>query len=404
MRVRHAVPALALLLTVSATACVHGAGDDPAFTETDSAGVRIAESSAPNWPAGEGWALSGEPLVDIGEAEGEDAYRFGWIMTATFLPDGGLVVLDGQSAVLRAYDPDGTHRWSTGGQGGGPGEFSRPSAVVRLGTDSLLVWDPARPGASILTTDGAFVRSFLVDAGNAGFSTRSVAVTPDRTLLLFASGSTALLDGPPLKQGMARERDPVLRVDLGTGAVLDTVGVYPGMEWYATEGGIGPPPFAHMAWFALRDSTLVVGTSEDFSVDLYALDGRLAGIERVSGIDLAVRDGDMEAYRNAYAEVVDDPQQLERLMDRLDKVPVPERKAAYSMILADTEGNLWLLGVPVGPHLSREVSVISPQGRYLGTVTLPERFVPTDIRGDALVGYWRDELDVQHVRVYAILK
>ncbi len=403
MRARSA-RALSLLLLVSATACVHGAGDDPAFTVTDSAGVRIAESTAPRWASGGGWALSDEPLADIGAAEADEPYQFGWIMAATFLPDGGFVVLDGQSAVLRAYDADGTHRWSTGGQGDGPGEFSRPSAVRRLGGDSLLIWDPGRPGASILTNDGAFVRSFLVDAGNAGFSTRSVAVTPDRTLLLFASGSTALLDGPAPRQGMARERDPVLRVDLGTGAVLDTVGVFPGMEWYATDGGIGPPPFAHMAWFALRDSTLVVGTSEDFSVALHRLDGQLAGIERVAGMDLAVRDDDMEAYRSAFRDAVADPQQRKRLMDRLDNVPVPERKAAYSMIFVDDEGNLWLLDPPVGPVLPSTISVISADGRYLGTVALPERFVPLDIRGDAMIGYWRDELDVHHAQVYAILK
>lgn len=403
MRARHRVPALALLLTVSATACVHGAGDDPAFTETDSAGVRIAESAAPRWPAGEGWTLSAEPRVDIGAAEADEPYQFGSIVAATFLPNGGFAVVDGQSSTLRAYDAGGAHRWSAGGQGGGPGEFNRPSAVLPW-ADSLVVWDPGRQDASFFSADGAFVRSFKVDAGAAGYSTRSVALTPGGDLLLFAAGSTGLLGGRPPAQGMARERDPVLRVDLETGALLDTVGVYPGMEWYATEGGIGPPPFGHMTWFALRDSTLVVGTSEDFSVDLYGLDGRLAGIERVGGMDLAVHDGDMEAYREAWADVVDDPEALKRLLDRLDAIPAPERKAAYSRILADDAGNLWLLEPPTGPIQPKRAFVISAEGRWLGSVALPDRFVPLDVSASAIVGLWRDELDVQHVRVYAILK
>ena len=46
---------------------------------------------------------------------------------------------------------------------------------------------------------------------------------------------------------------------------------------------------------------------------------------------------------------------------------------------------------------SPEWEVLDAEGRYLGVVTLPDRFNPLKVRGDELFGLWRNELDVQYV-------
>ena len=46
---------------------------------------------------------------------------------------------------------------------------------------------------------------------------------------------------------------------------------------------------------------------------------------------------------------------------------------------------------------SPEWEVFDAEGRYLGVVTLPERFTPVNVKGDMLYGVWRDELDVQYI-------
>jgi hypothetical protein len=40
----------------------------------------------------------------------------------------------------------------------------------------------------------------------------------------------------------------------------------------------------------------------------------------------------------------------------------------------------------------------------LGSVALPDRFRPTQIGSDFVLGVWSDDLDVQHVRMYRLDK
>ena len=55
--------------------------------------------------------------------------------------------------------------------------------------------------------------------------------------------------------------------------------------------------------------------------------------------------------------------------------------------------------VEFGPqaHDSPEWEVFDAEGRYLGVVTLPDRFFPVNAAGHHLYGIWADELDVQYV-------
>jgi hypothetical protein len=46
--------------------------------------------------------------------------------------------------------------------------------------------------------------------------------------------------------------------------------------------------------------------------------------------------------------------------------------------------------------------VFDKAGKWLGTVTLPARFNPMDIGTDYVLGLWRDEDDVEHVRMYRL--
>ena len=237
------------------------------------------------------------------------------------------------------------------------------------------------------------------------YGMRDIFLAPDGTLILTTGGSTGLLGGT-VSDGLQREQDPVLRFGLEGGAPLGTVGVYPGMEWYATKGGIGPPPFAHRVSFAVRDTTLIVGTSETMSLDVRSFDGRLLGIVRVPGVDLTVTDADVQAYRALLMSRAPQDEAVRKgVMDRLDAVPPPAEKAAYSNVMVDADGNLWVGELPVGTLAPRRWTVFSPEGRLLGDVMVPdETFQILDLGADALLGVWMDDLDVQHVGVYAIRK
>jgi hypothetical protein len=48
--------------------------------------------------------------------------------------------------------------------------------------------------------------------------------------------------------------------------------------------------------------------------------------------------------------------------------------------------------------------VFDPSGAWLGSVELPPRFFAFGISEEYVVGVWKDEMDVQRVRVYELVK
>ena len=49
-------------------------------------------------------------------------------------------------------------------------------------------------------------------------------------------------------------------------------------------------------------------------------------------------------------------------------------------------------------------SVFDVEGFFLGRVTMPHEFSPLDIGPDYVLGLWRDEDDVEHVRMYELIE
>jgi hypothetical protein len=49
-------------------------------------------------------------------------------------------------------------------------------------------------------------------------------------------------------------------------------------------------------------------------------------------------------------------------------------------------------------------TVFDPEGRMLGTVATPARFRVFSIGTDYVLGVWRDDMDVEHVRLFTLEK
>ena len=90
---------------------------------TDSAGIRIVESTAPAWSAGAGWRVGGEPILTIGEESADLNYMFQGVSHALRMDDGTIVVADRLASEIRLFDPAGVFIRALGGSGEGPGEF-----------------------------------------------------------------------------------------------------------------------------------------------------------------------------------------------------------------------------------------------------------------------------------------
>ena len=171
---------------------------------TDSAGVRVVESSGPAWSAGAGWRLGTEPTLTIGAVTGDPNYLFQGISHVLRLEDGTVVVAERVARHLRFFDPAGVYIRSLGGSGEGPGEFQLLNEVWVRG-DTILVSDNLQSRISVFARDGDVLETIRVEAA-PGMGSRGADTQ-------FADGMLLVLNAPT---GGSR---------LGTGDVI------PGSVW-----------------------------------------------------------------------------------------------------------------------------------------------------------------------------
>jgi hypothetical protein len=107
-------------------------------------------------------------------------------------PRGGYLVSDDREAQVRRYAPDGTLLWHAGRRGGGPGEFAAPTAVVRLRSGEVAVFDRMGKVAVFDSAGAAVVRTFRTGLRLVS----DAAVLDDSTVLVAALGNDDL--GPRL--------------------------------------------------------------------------------------------------------------------------------------------------------------------------------------------------------------
>ena len=92
------------------------------------------------------------------------------------------------------------------------------------------------------------------------------------------------------------------------------------------------------------------------------------------------------------------------LEEFLANAKVPEKRAAFNSFRVDDEGNLWTSGSDLGRLALGNWNVFGPDGRWLGEFTMPDQFRMFDIRNGRMLGRWRDDADVDYLRVYRIEK
>lgn len=113
------------------------------------------------------WTV-GPARVTIGVQAGDPHYELAGAASSIRLPDGRIVVGDIGSHQLRFYSADGRYLRAAGRRGGGPGEFSGPITILRLGTAGIEVYDVTTRRVSVFDTAGTFVTSHEVESTGPG--------------------------------------------------------------------------------------------------------------------------------------------------------------------------------------------------------------------------------------------
>jgi hypothetical protein len=394
----------AVMYVVAMAAACRSESGFSTFQERDSSGVTIAESSGPSWAGEARWSLSDEPLIQIGVAHGDSMYQLFGVRAARWLRGYRIVVANSGSSTLRFYDYKGRFLREVGGAGEGPGEFRRLTSLHRYGTDSLVAFDADLRRISIFTGDGDFVRTIQLRQPGPEPLYAAYPLSSGNFVVRALSG-LGDVGGTP---GRYRTPQPIYRYGVD-GALLDTVGVFPGSEVLVseTERGmmVGWAPFGRITTVDVHSDLVYVGTAEGLEIQIHSPDGDLKQLVRGPEYRRAIAQEDIERHVAPVLDGIDDVTARAWMEKLLSEMEYPEYWPPYSELLVDPSGNAWVAYYPevVRQPPSRWM-VFSSSGQWLGDVDLPERMTVLDITPELIIGVWTDDFDVEYIRVYELNK
>lgn len=393
--------------------------------QTDSAGIPIITARTPLWGPGEGWTVSDEPLVQIGALAGAAEHQLHGVVGTVRLSDGDIVIGEWTSGELRCYDGDGELVWRTAGEGEGPGEHAFLSFVGTIPGDSVVTFDHGLLRAQVFAPGGEAARTIRVDVPGPGFGPGDIIGISERHLVLTFADQRG--EAPP--PGVARWPGiAIMALSLDDGR-MRTVTDLPGPEVYMfREGGqVGNYiyTFGKGPRYAVSGGRLALVDTERFSVRSIALDdGSATWILRRDEPALEVTGEHVEAYAELAASLIRGREGMpegavEAVKRNARQGPMASTLPVLHSLHLDAVGNLWvepysLPGADISPF-----QVYSPDGTWLGTLAMPSGIsfeaAPGlrngtgpqsgfEIGDDYILGVWRDELDVEYVRLYALEK
>jgi hypothetical protein len=344
----------------------------------DSAGVRIVVNGGPGWTADQAWRVDAEPLLAIDD----DFFR---VAGATLLSNGALAVGNAGDLSIRVFDPQGHQIGATGRRGRGPGEYDGLQGPWRTSADTLYVYDASHERLSFIDASGKFVRDMAV-ATPGPMGLRTVRLT---------EGGAVLIGG-------VSGGDTFRLVRISDGTELDRVAG----SWYQVitlDGGnssnVSAPFTPRPGWDVFGE---VVYFLDQGFADIHAVslsNGRRTIVRRSEPRIEVTTDLRNEWIERAVMQMPPEAQAYSR--DLWNRVAFPDSLPRYARLLTDALGSVWVerWGLFEG---SGVWEVFTDDGTLLGSVALPEALRPFEIGSDYVLGVWRDELEVEHLRIHRL--
>ena len=386
--------ALAGCLTALA-ACGDEAQPDFSVTVSDSAGIRIVQNvlsePIPTCP------VSG-PEVTIGRLDGPEEYQLYRVFGARRLRDGRIVLMNRGSDELRFYDSTGVFLSRVGREGDGPGEFRRGDGIWVTTGDTLWVGDRMPPwGYHLFDLTGEWQRTVRPEPPQL-FDPALIAVLEDGSsvtaqLVIWAPTSTL-----SLQEVSVTLHDP-------NGELVDTIGVYP-MGRYARIGeGLTsmavPPFFEAITSLDGAGRWIYVGDGSQAEVTVFELVGgrvRLASKVRWTPGDRTIREADVGAMKEIMTQ--GSAGMPSAMLEARLNGPVADRFPAFSRIVANRSGGLWVQRYP--RPMDGEANYwlsFGADGQFVCEITLPPVRV-VDLGSNYVLAVRTTELGVEQIVMY----
>lgn len=407
-RVR-ASAAVALSVVLSA-GCAGSDEHDATYIVRDSSEVRIVENVAPLWGDEGGWQVALVPILEIGDASGEGLAVFSEVAGVARLSDGRIVVADGASVTIRFFDADGSPLASSGRFGEGPGEYQELSQISTVSGDSIVVMDAVLQRVTVLGPDGSFARSAQLSAAQlGGYATPHGLLGDGQVLVSVDEFSTSLAPG------LQRRPAGLFAVDLEAehvtrlGVILGPQQILEGTRSIGYLFGVGTEVTTSASDILLMstDQAVVRRLSRGGATKLvfsWPVEPTMVTQELLTKA--------MEE-RIAHFPAGVSTRTIERLRSRrLDETVAPYLPSARSLVV-DARDNVWVESFPIPGEGQASYLIFRPDGVWLGSLALPDglkrgtipQFDPAlEIGDDYILGVWVDELGVEFVREYQLVR
>ncbi|WP_420438456.1 6-bladed beta-propeller [Candidatus Palauibacter sp.] len=352
-----------------------------------------------------------EEVFTVGSVVGDAWDTFGSVSSVAFDREGNLHIFDSQAEHILVVGRDGSLLRTVGGQGEGPGEFGNVSSaiVARDGSYTVLSFSQV----DLFDPGGIFVRRVQMDA-----ILFSGLALPDGRLV--ASGFVSMDASSRASSSPDDGGRPihVIPLDGTEPEILYTAWVLPedaDDDNFAVDSSrtirisAGRAFEPGLYYDVLTDGRLALADSIGYRVKLIGLDGSVTGVVERPIAPLAVDEAIMEAERERYRESTAQLQDLQSSfrveregveeLDFADEVPV------IGDVEVDWEDRIWVTRRAAdGDRDGGPTDIVTPDGRYIGTLAADGLQTPGAFGPDGLLAYIeRDELDVPTVRVIRLV-
>jgi len=390
----------------SAVGCGSGNAPWPATTVTDSAGVLLVENAGPIPLDGGGWSVATEPFLSIGTVGGDPDYQLYAVAGVHRFPDGRVAVVNAGTQQVRIYSDDGSFLSAFGERGAGPEEFEMPVLAGTVGK-RLIIVDRAHHRLSLLHPDSGFVGLARISDEVGGYLNPVGGFQNGETVY---GGAFDMRRIGELHNGMNRAHT-FYRSSALDGSFLADFGDKEGADFFIMdlegEGQDARPaviPFGRIPVAAVSPHFFYFSDQDAYEVEVYDPAGALRMIVRLDVPPVPVTPEDGERHIRSVVDQVGSPDQAPGIRAYLSALPLPDHFPPHGNLLADALDCLWVEDFQRPGAETRAWNVFDPEGALRGRVTLPDRFAPTEIGGDYVLGVGWDEMNVEYVRAYALTR
>lgn len=368
-------------------ACGGGGTAAPRADVTDSAGIAIVTSAAPDSMVEpvRAWMIGGgedSPLLEVTDL----AVR----------ADGTVLVANNGTSEVLAIDPTGTIAWRFGRRGAGPGEFRGTLSLAAIG-DSTYAYEFSLGRLTVIGPDGAFAR--VQQLPLEGPNTELRGGFDDGSLLLMERHLTGM------KPGINTDSVVYRRVST-TGVPLGIIGWTRGSNVDFVMAEMGPnldeQAFGAASAVATAGEWLARATGRDAEVRLGDPVGRVRRIVRWHWAPVPVSDADREAYRAARRADARSEMEQRMVEDWLAHATFADTLPPTGLVALGRDGRLLVAEHCAPGHDACRWRVFDDAGRWVRTLRLPVRAERAVLAGELLVTLSEDADGVERLEAWTV--